>query len=771
MENLISLVVRAQRGHADAREELVRRFQDMAVGYAYSILGDFHAAEDASQEAFVAALGDLGSLRTPQAFPAWFRRVVYKHCDRMRRKQRESIASPKSLPEIESPDLGPAAHFEQHQREHWLTTAVRSLPEEERIVTSLFYMGEYTHQQISDFLEMPLATVNNRLRSARRQLEKEIIEMAKNTMRAKAPSRDDNFLNLVGLRTAINVGDVARVRTLVDERPDLLRQHHGGLRPLNDAALAGRPEIVHILLDAGADPTYDHYVPRPEEQARERGYEEVVRVFERFSQRRLGVDPKATALCRAIRDGDDDGVRASIDGAPLDRTDEDGRAPLHRAIEVGRQNLVGELLDRGASVDFETPLAPRPLLLALDRPDPNLPMARLLIEHGAKYDLFAACCLGDLDTVQRLVSESGYPTPAPVAPRPVHFVAPPPYPIVGAVRGGHVEIIHFLVENAEGPAVEVFGEEALSIAGMWAARTDAIEILRLLLAAGLHPDGPTRHLGADDEPITKLGEPLLFAAENGYTDICRLLIEHGATPDHKIDSTTTAVQRAYRNGHREIVELLESHGAMAPVETLALYAGPDSLERIAERLQTIVDTEGGLPFQGPNSMLSHCAETGRADVVKLILDHRPEIDDYNPLNAACSLGTPTSDQVAVVRLLLEYGADPRAVSPTTSSYGHGMTVLHHLARGSMRGCDCRTEVADLLLEYGADIEARDDDRRATPLCWAAAEGDHEMVEFLLKRGASVEGSDSESGLTPLAWARQKGHDEIAELLVARGTTE
>ena len=53
-------------------------------------------------------------------------------------------------------------------------------------------MGDYTHQQISDFLEMPLVTVNNRLRSARRRLEKEILDMARKGVRGKAPSRNDN---------------------------------------------------------------------------------------------------------------------------------------------------------------------------------------------------------------------------------------------------------------------------------------------------------------------------------------------------------------------------------------------------------------------------------------------------------------------------------------------------------------------------------------------------------------------------------------------------
>ena len=58
---------------------LVRRFQDMAVAYGYSLLRDWQAAEDASQEAFLEAFRDLPKLRQPEAFPGWFRRIVFKH--------------------------------------------------------------------------------------------------------------------------------------------------------------------------------------------------------------------------------------------------------------------------------------------------------------------------------------------------------------------------------------------------------------------------------------------------------------------------------------------------------------------------------------------------------------------------------------------------------------------------------------------------------------------------------------------------------------------
>jgi DNA-directed RNA polymerase specialized sigma24 family protein len=55
VEALFSLVARAQSGDLEAYTAIVRRFQDMAVGYGYSLLGDMHLAEDAAQEAFASA--------------------------------------------------------------------------------------------------------------------------------------------------------------------------------------------------------------------------------------------------------------------------------------------------------------------------------------------------------------------------------------------------------------------------------------------------------------------------------------------------------------------------------------------------------------------------------------------------------------------------------------------------------------------------------------------------------------------------------------------
>ena len=91
MQDLSSVVVRAREGDG-AYEMLVRRFQDMAVGYAYALLGDWQEAEDAAQDAFISAWYGLIKLRDAAAFPGWFRRIVHTQANRRLRHEPVSVS-------------------------------------------------------------------------------------------------------------------------------------------------------------------------------------------------------------------------------------------------------------------------------------------------------------------------------------------------------------------------------------------------------------------------------------------------------------------------------------------------------------------------------------------------------------------------------------------------------------------------------------------------------------------------------------------------------
>lgn len=194
MRELESLVAEVRAGQLGAYTEIVRRFQDMAVGYAHALLGDFHLAEDAAQEAFLQAYLDLAKLDQAAAFPGWFRRIVFKSCDRIRRKK-SLHAVPLDDWALATPERGPAAQLETGDAHQQLLHAIRCLPAVERTVTTLFYISQFPQFEIAAFLEVPEATINNRLHRARRRLREELVQMG--ALKESRPSKDEAFAGRV----------------------------------------------------------------------------------------------------------------------------------------------------------------------------------------------------------------------------------------------------------------------------------------------------------------------------------------------------------------------------------------------------------------------------------------------------------------------------------------------------------------------------------------------------------------------------------------------
>ena len=107
------------------------------------------------------------------------------------------------------------------------------------------------------------------------------------------------------------------------------------------------------------------------------------------------------------------------------------------------------------------------------------------------------------------------------------------------------------------------------------------------------------------------------------------------------------------------------------------------------------------------------------------------------------------------RKLLERGLDPNLPD------WQRRTPLHDEAGGN------GTATADLLLEFGADLNAIDEADRSTPLGLAAKNGNLVMVKYFLDKGADPNKAGA-AWATPLAWAERRGHDEIVELLRKKG---
>ncbi len=255
-EKLITLIVKAQQGDRLAYSQIVRQFQDLAVGYAYSILRNLSLAEEAAQEAFIEAYLNLDRLRNPKAFPSWFKKIVFKHCDRAIRGKRPSFVSLTQTEELISSQPSPLSIAEIGELQAKINRAIELLPETEREVITLFYLGDRSQKEISTFLEISISTIKNRLYSARNRLKPELMNMVENYLENQRPSQDNTFVNKVAqtVEAACN-GDKETIQTLLQQDNSLanIKSKEIQSTPLHLASHRGYLDIVKLLIDAGAD--------------------------------------------------------------------------------------------------------------------------------------------------------------------------------------------------------------------------------------------------------------------------------------------------------------------------------------------------------------------------------------------------------------------------------------------------------------------------------------------------------------------------------------
>ena len=128
--------------------KLVMYFQDMAFGYALSLLGNRHLAEDATQEGFVAAWQNIDSLREPDSFPAWLRRIVQWQCYRFQRRRSRLLEPLRD--EIQSVEESPLDRVSREETGEKVRAAIEALPDTLREVTLLRYIGDNTRLKSPD---------------------------------------------------------------------------------------------------------------------------------------------------------------------------------------------------------------------------------------------------------------------------------------------------------------------------------------------------------------------------------------------------------------------------------------------------------------------------------------------------------------------------------------------------------------------------------------------------------------------------------------------
>ncbi|MDE0686608.1 MAG: RNA polymerase sigma factor [Candidatus Poribacteria bacterium] len=175
----VELIQRSLTGDENAFAQLVKKYQKQIHALAWRKVGDFHTAEEITQDTFLRVYKNLSTLKDPNRFTGWLYRIAARQCHAWLRKKRMQTQS------LEETDLEliEGVTYSQYVAEEQAKAATEAqrgivqrllarLQESERTVVTLHYFGEMTCEEISRFLGVSASTVKSRLHRARNRLKK-----------------------------------------------------------------------------------------------------------------------------------------------------------------------------------------------------------------------------------------------------------------------------------------------------------------------------------------------------------------------------------------------------------------------------------------------------------------------------------------------------------------------------------------------------------------------------------------------------------------------
>ena len=178
--NDVELIHSILAGDDTAFASLVRKYRKQVHALAWRKIGDFHIAEDITQETFLKVYQSLSTLKNPNQFSGWLYVITNNQCRAWLRKRRIETEPLKDtdIDVIEGAAYSKYIAAEQAkvsieiQREV-VKKLLSKLKESDRTVMTLYYFGEMTCEEISRFLGVSSSAIKSRISRARQRLKKE----------------------------------------------------------------------------------------------------------------------------------------------------------------------------------------------------------------------------------------------------------------------------------------------------------------------------------------------------------------------------------------------------------------------------------------------------------------------------------------------------------------------------------------------------------------------------------------------------------------------
>ncbi|RKQ29054.1 RNA polymerase sigma factor SigW [Oceanobacillus halophilus] len=176
-------IKQVKKGDQAAYSEVVNVYQHKIYQHCYRMLGNKHEAEDMAQEAFIRAYVNIDSFDERKKFSTWLYRIATNvTIDRIRKRKPDYYLDAEvkgtdgldMYSQLSTDDPLPNEEVESLELQRYIHSEISKLPPKYRSIIILRYLEEFSLQEISSILDIPLGTVKTRIHRGREALRKRL---------------------------------------------------------------------------------------------------------------------------------------------------------------------------------------------------------------------------------------------------------------------------------------------------------------------------------------------------------------------------------------------------------------------------------------------------------------------------------------------------------------------------------------------------------------------------------------------------------------------
>ena len=166
-------ILEIHSGNVNAYAILVNKYKDMTFTLALRMVGNKEDAEEIAQDTFVKAYKALHTFKGTSKFSTWLYRIVYNTSLDYIKKNKRVILS-EHIDEIHEATIGTMqnamSYIEAKEKKELIEKALLQLPEEDRVLLTLFYFEELSLKEITEIVNISYQNVKIKLHRSRKKL-------------------------------------------------------------------------------------------------------------------------------------------------------------------------------------------------------------------------------------------------------------------------------------------------------------------------------------------------------------------------------------------------------------------------------------------------------------------------------------------------------------------------------------------------------------------------------------------------------------------------